>query len=287
MRNSIIYSLLLSIFFLSCRKEDNTKLPDLTRVPTPLVTKVTTTDQVISVQDPTVFKGSFTVDLFFKDDVPPQKFDIVVMKNGDKGNVKTIHENITTFPSSFEITGPQLATLFGAAIQLGDKFDVGVDVTTQSGQKFQAFPLIGAGYGAGVGNQEGASTFIRYEAVCKFDAAAYAGNFEVITDEWEDYGAGEVIPVTVINETQLSFKYKAANAQPIIVTVNPNTNSVSVAKQVYGTYAGTPYGNFSVESIPNVENFVAPCEGVLSVILRHTVSAGSFGEYKIVLKKKS
>ncbi len=287
MRNSIIYSLLLSIFFLSCRKEDNPKLPDLTRVPTPLITKVTTTDQVISVQDPTAFKGSFAVDLYFKEDAPPQKFDIVVIKNGDKGNVKTIQENVTSFPTTIEITGPQLATLFGAAIQLGDRFDIGADVTTQNGQRFQAFPLVGEGYGSNVGNQPGASTFVRYEAVCKFDAAAYSGDFEVIVDEWEDYHAGDIIPVTVVNETQVSFFYGASNAKPIIVNVDPNTNATSVTKQVYGTYPGSPYGDFSAESVPNVDNFVAPCEGILSVVLKHTVAAGSFGNYKIVLKKKS
>jgi len=79
----------------------------------------------------------------------------------------------------------------------------------------------------------------------------------------------------------------AAGALPIVVTVNPITNAVTVPKQVYGSGypPGWPYGNISVESVPSVENFVAPCAGTFSVILKHTVAAGSFGENKIVLKK--
>ena len=288
MKKAILYSLLFSLAFVGCRKSDNPKLPDLSRVPTPVFTKVTGTDQVISAQNPANFNGKFTVDLFFENDVPPQKFDIVVMKNGDAANVKTIQADVTTFPTTLTITGAQLATLFNAPIVVGDRFDIGADVTTQNGQKFQAFPTVGVGYGSGVGNQPGSSTFIRYESVCQFDSSQYDGNFVVVEDEWADYTAGDVVQVTSIDATHISFKYLAANPQPIIVTVNPVTNATSVAKQVYGSGypPGWPYGDISAESVPSVENFVAPCQGILSVILKHTVAAGSFGSYKIVLRKQ-
>jgi len=62
MKKVIIFSLLLSSFvaiFNSCRKEDNVKLPDLTRAPLPLVTKDPSADDVISGSDPAAFAGSF------------------------------------------------------------------------------------------------------------------------------------------------------------------------------------------------------------------------------------
>ena len=95
--------------------------------------------------------------------------------------------------------------------------------------------------------------------------------------------------VTKIDDTKFSFTYPADNAQPIIVQVNPADNSVSVTKQVYGDgYGGAswPYGPISVQSVPSVENFVAPCDGIVSVVLSHTVGAGGFGSYKIVLEKQ-
>jgi hypothetical protein len=227
------------------------------------------------------------VGLYFPTDVPPKKFDVVVIKNNDKTNVKMLKADVTAFPTEITVTGTELATLFGAPIVLGDKFDIGVDVTTSNGAKFEAFPVIGNSFAAGIAAQPGASTFVRYEAVCQYDPLAYQGAFEVVTDEWGDYTAGTNVQLTMIDATHFSFKYLAADARPIIVTVNPNTNAVTVAKQVYGTGypPGWTFGDISAESVASVENFVAPCAGTFSVILKHTVAAGSFGEYKIVLRK--
>jgi hypothetical protein len=289
MKNSIIFSFLSALLLLAaCRKSDNPKIPELTRFPMPVVTKVTGTDQVISAQNPDAFSGKLTVDLFFKTDAPPQKFDVVVMKNGDKSNVKSLQANVTSFPTTIAVTGTQLANLFGAPIALGDKFDIGVNVTTQSGATFEAFPKTGVAYASGVSSQPGSSTFVRYEAVCKYDPNQYQGNFTILTDEWGDYAVGETAVITKIDATHFSFVYKPANPQPIIVTVDPNTNATSVAKQVYGSGypPGWPYGDISAQSVPGVDDFVAPCQGTFSIVLQHTVAAGSFGTYKIVMKKE-
>ena len=291
MKKIIIYSLYLfsvAVFFSACQKEDNPKLPALTRFPLPLLVKVTGTDQVISAQTPDAFSGKFTVGLYFPDDAPPKKFDVVVIKNNDKSNVKVIKADVTSFPTDVTITGTQLATLFGSAIVVGDKFDISVDVTTYTGEKFEAFPLVGNSYAAGVAAQPGASTLIRYEAVCQYNPSAYQGSFEVVTDEWGDYVPGDIVQLTMIDNTHFSFKFLADGALPIVVTVNTVTNAVSVARQVYGSgYGGAswPYGNISCESVPGIDDFVAPCAGTFSVVLKHTVAAGSFGDYKIVLKK--
>ncbi len=290
MKKIIFYSLSLfsvAALFTACRKDENGKLPDLTRFPVPLVVKVAGSQQVISALAPDAFSGKFSVGLYFPNDAPPKKFDVVVIKNDDKTNVKVLKTDVTTFPTELTITGPQLATLFNAPIVLGDKFDIGVDVTTYTGAKFEAFPVVGNSYAAGVAAQPGGSTFVRYEAVCQYEPLAYQGAYEVVTDEWGDYPAGTNVQLTMIDATHFSFKYLAADAKPIIVTVNPITNAVTVNKQVYGTGypPGWPYGDISVESVASVDNFVAPCAGTFSVILKHTVAAGSFGEYKIVLRK--
>jgi hypothetical protein len=282
-----IYLFTVAAFIPACRKEDNPKLPELTRFPLPLVVKVAGTDQVISAQTPDAFSGKFTVGLYFPNDAPPKKFDVVVMKNDNKTNIKVIKADVTIFPTEITITGTQLATLFGAAIVLGDRFDISVDVTTYTGAKFEAFPVTGNSYAAGIAAQPGASTFVRYEAVCQYVPTAYQGAFEVISDEWGDYAPGDIIQLTMVDATHFSFKYLADGALPIVVTINPNTNAVTVPRQVYGSGygAGWPFGNLSAESVASTENFVAPCAGTFSVILKHTVAAGSFGEFKIVLKK--
>jgi hypothetical protein len=288
MKKVIAYSSLMLLAFASCRKDDNPKLPVLESVPLPLVLKVAGTDQVISATDPSSFNAKFTVDLYFHEGTPPQKFDVVAIKNGDPTTVKVIQENVTAFPTTITLTGQKLIDLFGP-IKVDDNFDVSVDITTQSGKKYLAFPTAGAGYGSNVAIQPGASTSIRYTAVCQFNADAYNGNFVVQTDEIGNFNAGDIVPVTKVDATHLSFEYPVFDPEPIVITIDPVTNIATVPKQVYGNY-GTPpawpYGDVSVQSVAGNDNFVAPCQGILSLNLEHTVSAGSFGAFKIVLKKQ-
>src|ERR1700741_2178140 len=114
MKRSIILSFVLALFFISCRKEDNPVLPALSRVPLPLITLDPTSDASISAQDADAFHGKFIVDLYFKNDVPPQKMNIVIIKNGDPSTVKTVQDGVTTYPTTVEITGAQIAALFGS-----------------------------------------------------------------------------------------------------------------------------------------------------------------------------
>lgn len=282
----------IAMLFTACRKEDvNGKIPDAnatTSFPLPLVVKVAGSELVINAVTPNAFSGKFRVGLYYATDAPPKKFDVVVIKNDNRANVKVIKADVTTFPTELTVTGIQLATLFGSPIVLGDKFDIGVDVTLSSGAKFEAFPVTGASFAAGIAAQPGSSTSVRYEAVCQYKPDAYQGEFEVISDEWGDYTPGNLVVLTMVDATRFSFKYAAAGALPIVVTVNPITNAVTVPKQVYGTGypPGWTFGNISAESVASQDNFVAPCAGTFSVRLKHTVAAGSFGEYTIVLKKK-
>jgi hypothetical protein len=270
-----------------CRKEDDAKIPDLIRIPTPLVTIDAGSDQVISPVDPASFNGKFTVDLFFKNDIAPQKMDVVIRKNN--GAVKTF-ETVTTFPTTLEVTGQELITLFGEPISGGDQFDIGVDITTREGQTYLAFPTTGAPYGSTIFNQPGANTSVSFLAPCAFDASQYAGDFEVLQDEWDDYGVGDVVTVKVINATQLSFEYNvnAGTAKPIILTIDPATNAITVTKQSYGKYTFPPPTEFFVESVAGPASAVNPCDLSLSVRLSHSDETGAdYGNYTIRLRKKS
>lgn len=286
-----LYSLIVILLAISsCRKDDNPRLPGIASVPQPQLTKDVTTDVAISALEADLFSASFDVDLYFKDDIKPQKFDVVVIKNGDKSNVQVLQNDVTTFPTKVSVTGPQLATLYGNAIVLGDKFDVGVNITTTDGKLYEAFPLYGEGFGAGVSGQPGASTFVRYEAVCAFKIEEYAGDFEVITDPWGDFGEGSTITITTNGDDELIFSYPTDTELPIVIKVNTGTNAVSVAKQPMGSYGNPPswpYGIISTESKGgDTANYVSPCDGTIVLNLSYTVSAGGFGEYPLVLKKK-
>ncbi len=245
MRSSIILSFLLTLFLIACRKDDNPKLPDLIRVPVPLITKDATGDDAISGQNPDGFAGKFIVDMFFETDAKPEKMDIVVVKNGNNANVKTIQAGVTTFPTTVEITGTQLATLFGEPIVEGDNYRVGADITV-NGQVFQAFPIVGNAYGAGVAAQPGSSTSIVYVALCAFNNANFNGNYSVAQDDWADFAVGDLVAVKPgVGANQISITAYPSpdfgtNRKAMIIDVDPLTFEVTVPEQVIGDYDGAP-----------------------------------------------
>jgi hypothetical protein len=281
----IIVSILLivCVFNYSCRKEDNPILPELQgNIPVAKLVADPNSELVIDMtKDPATFAGKFDVGLLYPND-QPQKMDVVVTKNGDRSNVKTIKTDVSAFPTTLQISGSQLIALFGSPIVLGDYFDIAADITLASGQKLFAFPANGVQYASGISAIPGSAPLLRYSAICKFDADEYAGDFVVVEDEWGDYVAGETLVVSKIDETHISFLYKADDAKPIILNITP-TNAVVVTKQVYGSYP--PFGTFSVETVGDINDVVKPCEGTISVLLKHSVGGGS-GEYRITMKKK-
>lgn len=275
----------------ACRKSDNVKVPELTKVPYPLLVKDNKTDVSISAQTPDLFKAKFSVGLFFPDGIKPAKYDVVIRKNLNNSNVKLIKADVTVYPTTLEITGLDLKGYFGVSSVLGDKYDIGVDITTTEGRKFEAFPLVGASYSPGSSSPEGAALIVRYEAVCKYNPADYAGDFEVTTDGWNDFGVGSTVTLTVVNDHQLSF-ISPVNKLPIIIDIDVNTNVATVAKQPYGDYKAAgidptwTYGVATVNSIKGLDNFVSPCDKILSLRLDYNVAAGGFGNFLLVMKKQ-
>lgn len=288
MKKIIVYSLLAATALFSCRKSDNPKVPELTRVPVPKIVTTPNSEAVIDVSnDPALFKGKFDISLLFPDEIPPQKMDIVIIKNGNKAVVKTYKTDVTTYPTSLQITGAQLVAMFGSPIVLGDFFDIGADIYLSNGLKLPAFPAVGTQFSGGTANIPGSSTFLRYAAICKFNVDDYTGNFKVVVDEWDDYPVGTVIQLTKVDATHISFVYPTAfDVKPIVITVNPN-NSTAVTKVSFGRYSAT--GTLYVaETLPSVDNAVLPCDKTISVRLTITTSTGGgFGRTFLLTLKKA
>src|SRR5689334_2305884 len=187
------YFLLMLLAF-GCSKSDNAKLPSLERVPVPLITVDETKD--VLIQDPATFKGQFAVDLYFKDDVKPKKMDIVVARNGNYNNVKVLKADVTSYPTIIQITGPQLAALFGIPVTdigPGDEYEIGANITLQSGRVIPMFSPTGLGYGTGITNLPNASVQATYRAVCPLELSSFVG---AATIEDPDFW-GSTYPVTV------------------------------------------------------------------------------------------
>src|SRR5688572_16487801 len=160
--------------FTACRKSDNPKLPDLARVQMTVLTPDPSSDDFINPVNPASFHTKFNVEILFENDGAPKSADIVVMKNNNTANVKVVKANITSFPTTVEITGQQLIDLFGP-ITDGDQFDIGADVTQVTGQKILAFPATGTAYSSGLIQAAGSlkpnsALTLQYLTPCAFNA---------------------------------------------------------------------------------------------------------------------
>lgn len=292
MKKIILYSL-LPMLFIACRKSDNPKLPDLTRVPVMKLTAVAGSDGSIDVAgNPANFKANFDVDMLFPEDQKPQKVDIVVRKNG-AGTVKVVKADVSTFPTNIQVTGQQLIDWFGPII-LNDFFVFGTDIYLGSGQKIEAFPATGVQYSGGTVNIPTSSPTLKYGAICKYDPNTYKGNFVVVQDDWLDTNPGDIIVFTQIDATHFSYIYPTAlNPVPIVVAVNIGTNSATITKQVIGSLwnYGDPTLTQPTAKTTGPNNFVSPCEETITLSIDYGiggVNGGTFGggPYLFKLRKQ-
>lgn len=273
----------------SCTKNDGpiTNKVTINDVPA-ITTKIDASgSQAIDLLNLASFNGKFSVDLYFPGTTPPSKVDIVVRKNGSAANVKVFKTGVTTFPSTFSVTSAELATLFGAAVTLGDTYDFAPNIYVGD-KMFEAFPATGAGTGAGVIAMPGFSEFSRFAAICAYDPAIYQGNFVVVSDGFGDFTPGEVVALTKIDNSSFSFiDPYVTNPLPIIVKVNTLNNQLTIAKQKIGN-AFTwqlAYTNPNVAVAASSTSVVAPCSKTLTLAIAYTVDQGSFGTYNLVLRK--
>lgn len=291
MKTKIIYSFFaVLVFIASCRKEDNPLLPDdLQKAAIPQLSKDPSGDQSISSQDIDGFVGKVVIDQYFKNDHSFKSFEAVVIKNGVNSTAQVLQSDITSLPATVTFTSAQLTSLFGAPPAPGDNYIIGANVILQSGQKIEAFPADGLpNYDPNIFAMPGLGPLtVSYAVFCPFDASQYDGDFVVVQDDWQDYFPGDVIQVTMIDATHVSFMYNAFDAQPIIVEIDPATNTTSVSKQYFGNY-GPDFGGFFAESIAgNPNNYVIPCNGTLSLVLDISSDVlGDFGGFRIVLQKQ-
>ncbi len=245
MTKNIIFYFFLSILFIGCSKDDGSvpKAVGVERVPAPKITKDATGSAAIDFANPANFNGKYNVGLYFSNDVPPSKMDIVIRKNGSSAGVKVLQGGITTFPSSLSITGAKIVELFGA-IASSDTYEIGADIYTASGKKYEAFPAVGAGYGSTgfTADHPGFSAAITYNVSCPtFIQSAFSGKFKVVTDTWQDYAVGDELDVVMGPGTnQLTiFAYPSpsygTNRRGIIINVSP-TQVVTIPEQIIGDY---------------------------------------------------
>lgn len=293
MNKTIFYSFFAALLLFACRKADNPKIPELTRVPVPRFAAVASSDQSIDVAgNPANFKANFNVAMLFPEEPAPQKLDVVVRKNGT-GAVKVIKSDVASYPTNIQVTGQQLIDLFGP-IKLGDYFDFAADLYLGSGQKIEAFPATGVQFSGGTVNIPTSAPSIRYAAICKYDPAVYQGSFKA-SDEFGD-ADGAIITLTKVDDTHFSFVYPSVlNPVPVVVTVNTGNNNATIAQQTIGSRWDPAYGypntaTYVDASAVATSGSVSPCDKKVTLQVVWGVQKGTAvfksAGYSLVLTKQ-
>jgi hypothetical protein len=288
MKSIQILVLTLLIISFSCTKETNGNLPDgIREINIPLIIKEAGSTQNIDFTNAGNFVGKLTADLYFKDGPKPEKADIVAIKNGVKTAVKVLQANVTSFPTSVSLNKSLLETSFGQPLKLGDSYSIGMDIY-HNGIKYEAFPVTGIAYGTNILNLTGSSTVLKYDVVCPFNIDNFVGDFEVTTDDWEDYPVGTVIKVAKVSATSVSFNYNCgSSAKPIVLTINGTTGAVSGPNTQYCSYNIPPVLKFFGDVVEGAKSYVDNCTKTIYVRILHTDELNrNFGEGNLVLKKK-
>jgi hypothetical protein len=272
--------LALSMFVASCSSDGNGNLPDLERVPIPLLKLDDKAD--VLIQEPAEFKGKFTVDMYFKNDVAPKQVDIVIAKNGDYKTIKVLQAAVTTFPITVDVDAAKLATLFGinvSQIVPGDFFEIGTNIVTQSGMNIPAFSDVSNQFSADVANFPGSSLSIKYPVVCALDLDEFVGVATAEDGFWED--TYDVI-ITKEGENTLVISGLIQDPKAIIkVVVDPKTVKTSVASTLVAPSL-PPYTNLKVVASGELNQ----CTKTISLNTSFSVDQGNFSATTLVIKKK-
>jgi hypothetical protein len=238
--------------------------------------------------------GSESISIDVKEFGSPVAKVVVYVTAGNANLNKSLWKKIKEYQYTgstltLNITASEMATALGittAAMSPGTNYTLYNEIVTKDGVIYNAVNTVGAL--ASNPNYRAVMTWAA-NVVCPFVAAGFEGNFRVREDEWQDWGAGDVVTVTAATSNTISLRvypnpaYGTAIAD-IVVNINPATGAATVTNQKYGRYGSTEVAVTSV----GTSNFVFACTGTIDLRLNHHVpgaASSSYGTYWLRLTK--
>lgn len=205
--------------------------------------------------------------------------------NTDTTTWRKIKEvNLVNDKATLTVSATEMATALGiatSALQPGTQYNLYNQVITEDGRKFSIANTF-ADYESNVNYNHA----FRWTAtiVCPF-VAPMAGNYEVLQDDWADWGVGDVVQVLDgpgANQLNLRNVYPSPAygfvVNPMIVNVTPATGAATVPNVTYGNYGG-PLASASGSG------FVFSCTGTITLRLAHVYGGTPRGTLTLRLKK--
>ena len=278
--------MLLLIVAVSCENDGGTSTRETTEGAVPDIRKIATTDQglnLLALQNGKDIDLGITLNNVegFGDFT---SLDIIgfYTKNGvtERAVLKT---NITQFPATVHFNQNDLYAAFTAInsvsdVGLLDKLLITAEIKQADGTVLKMYSDKGAPlFGADIANSLIFNVSQTYIVSCPLqDASLFDGDYEVVTDTWQDYAPGETVPV-VYNVANGKYVFRLLNTvnpylinsstSYIIGTINPVTNSVTVTSN-----EAWNYGPGQVYTVTGTGN-VGSCTGDINLKIRFSGSA--------------
>ena len=219
---------------------------------------------------------------------PLKEINIYVVAGGPDGD-KTKWKAVKTIPVTdsnitLSVNGAELAAALGISvtdIEPGSQFTFYNETVTTDGRKYDV-----TNTEDDLEGQPAFQSVFNWTAtvVCPF-TNNFNGEYTILLDEWDGNNGGTitVVPGPGANEITLKTPFPfSANAKDVVVGIDPVTGTATVARQVYGDYAGFP--DLSVATT-GANNFVFSCTETIDLVFNHTSPAGNFGNFRMVISK--
>lgn len=225
----------------------------------PNIQKTATDDSsinLIAVTNGDPIHLGFTVDLA-EGAAAVQSLDVVLFYFKGNGDVyRTVLESgVTTFPKSFSLTQNDLFDKFdqlnsGTDFEIGDQLVVTADITLKDGTVLKLLNNDGSSnYSPNIANSSQYAVLQTYDVSCPLDDASnFSGDYKVVTDEWADYGAGDIIPLDYQPEADGTFTFRILSTNNtfisnpdtsyLLVTIDPDTATATVTSNEDFVYPG-------------------------------------------------
>lgn len=220
----------------------------------------------------------------YKDASLPQKVypsvELITVSGSEFANGKA---------TEIEITASEIATKFGLSggigfLDGGDSFTFTASAKMKDGRVFDganSAPSITQG-----NNASFTQTFTVFVA-CPFVVADAVGTYTITRDDFQAWLDDQVDVVAGPGPNQVTLKNLFGHPEnyDIIVDVDPAKGDATIKKQEawHCNNFGCGFGVGSIESV--APGLFFSCTGFLTITVKHTVAAGSFGNFKLELTK--
>lgn len=289
-KSLIIPLLLIVSIIVSCEDDGGKSKKTFISGATPNITKLSSSDQsinLVALKNGDDIDLGFTVDRYYGNIISADVVGFYFTEDGAEKHV--FKTNVTEFPYTMHLDQNDLFDAFsidnGDDVTITDKLIITAEITLKDGRVLKMYSDEGIkNYGADISNQSQYAAAQTYIISCPLDnASLFDGDYEVVVDDWADYGAGDIIPLEYdSNFGTLKFKILNTNNPYInntdsylIVTVDPTDSSVTVVSN-----EDMDYGGGFIVGVTGT-GAIGSCTGDIVI----TLNFGPYTGYNLELKK--